>query len=132
MINELLHFQNKLQSEIDSSDLLQAMERGEKIVPVDARTAACFEAEHIAGAISLPHREMNEASTILLEKKDTIYAVYCDGVGCNASTKGAYHMARLGFKVRELIGGLAWWNLSGYPTEGTKSTSEDEKIRCDC
>jgi rhodanese-related sulfurtransferase len=49
---------------------------------------------------------------------------YCDGIGCNASTKGALNMAKLGFRVKELIGGLDWWKRDGHKTEcaaGAKS-----------
>jgi hypothetical protein len=30
-------------------------------------------------------------------------------IGCNAATKGAYKLARLGFRAKELFGGLDWW-----------------------
>jgi len=39
---------------------------------------------------------------------------YCDGIGCNGSTKGAY-LALLGFRVKEMLGGLDWWRREGYP-----------------
>lgn len=39
---------------------------------------------------------------------------YCDGIGCNASTKGALKLLDLGFRVKELIGGLEWWKKDGY------------------
>lgn len=42
---------------------------------------------------------------------------YCDGIGCNASTKGALNMTKLGFRVKELMGGLEWWERDGYATE---------------
>ena len=73
---------------------------------------------------------MNEESTSHLDR-DKIYVVYCDGIGCNASTKGALNMTRLGFKVRELIGGIEWWKKDGYATEGKNAVS-GEKINCDC
>jgi len=44
-----------------------------------------------------------------------IYVVYCDGIGCNASTKGAYRLALLGFRTKELLGGLDWWRRDGIP-----------------
>ncbi|MYE89111.1 rhodanese-like domain-containing protein, partial [Candidatus Poribacteria bacterium] len=45
------------------------------------------------------------------------YVTFCVGIGRNASTKGALNMARLGFRVKELMGGLDWWKRDGYPTE---------------
>jgi rhodanese-related sulfurtransferase len=107
----------KLRFHTDSWDLsvdLRA-ERAEIIV-VDARTRSAYAAGHIPGAINLPHREMNPVSTATLDR-DKVYVVYCDGIGCNGSTKGAYQLARLGFRVKELLGGLDWWHRDGHPVE---------------
>ena len=43
----------------------------------------------------------------------------CDGIGCNASTKRALKMTKLGFKVKELKGKIEWWKFDGYATNGT-------------
>ena len=62
-----------------------------------------FAEGHIPGAVNFPHRTMNEDSTANLDR-DALYVTYCDGIGCNASTKGALNMTRLGFRVKELDG----------------------------
>jgi rhodanese-related sulfurtransferase len=62
------------------------MEKGENVIPLDARQSFGFEAEHIPNAINIPHREMNEVTTKHLDK-DVLYVTYCDGICCNASTK---------------------------------------------
>lgn len=41
--------------------------------------------------------------------------VYCWSPGCNAGAKGALEFAKLGFTVRELIGGFEYWVREGYP-----------------
>jgi rhodanese-related sulfurtransferase len=131
MIQEQIkHYESKLAFEMDPSDLFATLTKGEKVVPLDARKAFGYAAEHIPGAINIPHREMNPETTRHLDR-ETIYVTYCDGIGCNASTKGALNMSRLGFKVRELIGGIEWWKFDGYATEGTKARS-GEKIECAC
>lgn len=131
MEGQIKHYENKLAFEMDPSDLFDALNNGEKVIAVDARKAFGFEAEHIPGAINIPHREMNTESTAHLDK-DFLYVVYCDGIGCNASTKGALNMTRLGFKVKELIGGIEWWKFDGYATEGTKGNKGGLKIECAC
>ena len=130
MENQIKHYENKLQFEMDPSDLFEAMTRGDKVIPVDARKPFGYEAEHIPGAINIPHREMNEASTAHLDK-EVLYVTYCDGIGCNASTRGALNMSRLGFRVKELIGGIEWWKFDGYATTGTKAVAGKE-IECAC
>lgn len=128
---QIKHYENKLSFEMDPSDLFDAQNKGEKVVPLDARKTFGFEAEHIPNAINIPHREMNIETTKHLDK-DTVYVTYCDGIGCNASTKGALNMSKLGFKVKELIGGIEWWKFDGYATEGTKASPIGEKIQCAC
>jgi rhodanese-related sulfurtransferase len=128
---QIKHYENKLAFEMDPSDLFEALSKGDKVIALDARKAFAYEAERIPTAINIPHREMNEESTKHLDRSFT-YITYCDGIGCNASTKGALNMTKLGFKVKELIGGIEWWKLDGYATEGTKANLVGEKIQCAC
>ena len=119
--NLVAHYENKLKYEIDSYDLYEALNMGEDIVVVDARSSEAYAERHIPGAMSFPHRTMDEKSASRLDR-DTLYVTYCDGIGCNASTKGALKLARLGFRVKELMGGLDWWMRDGYETEGLDAT----------
>jgi rhodanese-related sulfurtransferase len=130
MEDQISFYLRKLSYEIDPSDLFKALENGENMIPLDARQPAGFENEHIPGAINIPHREMNQDSIAYLDRTKT-YVCYCDGIGCNASTKGALNMTRLGFNVKELIGGIQWWKFEGYATEGT-NISAGLKINCTC
>jgi rhodanese-related sulfurtransferase len=70
---------------------------------------------------------MDEKSTRHLDK-DFVYVIYCDGIGCNASIKGALNILQLGFKVKELMGGIEWRKFNGYATEGKKAMPAGEKI----
>jgi len=115
---------------MDPSDLWDALENNEDIVVLDTRKEFGYKKEHIPTAVNLPHRNMNEETTKHLDRSKT-YICYCDGIGCNASTKGALNMAKLGFKTKELIGGIEWWKFDGYATKGTKSTA-GAQIECAC
>jgi rhodanese-related sulfurtransferase len=117
MDSQIKHYSDKLEFETDSWDLQDAMNKGEKVVVIDARSPESFGKEHIPGAVNLPHRTMTEQSTRQLDRA-ALCVVYCDGIGCNASTKGVLNMAKLGFRVKELMGGLDWWKRDGYQTEG--------------
>jgi len=123
-------YRAKLYYEIDSWDLSEAMQDAEKVVVVDARSKDAHEREHIPTAISLPHRTMTQETTKHLDKTK-LYVIYCDGIGCNASTKGALNLLVLGFTVKELLGGLDWWKRDGYPTSGTAG-SKGGLIACSC
>jgi rhodanese-related sulfurtransferase len=106
---------DKLRFHTDSWDLSVDLRSGHpEIVVIDARSREAYGQAHIPGAVSLPHREMTEEATRRLDRSK-VYVVYCDGIGCNASTKGAYNLARLGFRTKELLGGLDWWRRDGHP-----------------
>ena len=117
MSDQLQHYRRKLEFEIDSWDLKVAREAGNNVTVIDARGPKAYAEEHIPGAINIPHGKMVAALTQHLDKANTLVVTYCDGIGCNASTKGALRMAELGFRTKELIGGLDWWKRDGYPTE---------------
>lgn len=124
------YYNHKLTFEIDSSDVFDARSNGENIIVIDARKPAAFETEHIPSALNIPHRLMTIESTAHLDKA-ALYVTYCDGIGCNASTKGALNMAMLGFNVKELMGGLDWWKRDGYATAGTQK-KPGLTIHCAC
>ncbi|HEX9153009.1 MAG TPA: rhodanese-like domain-containing protein [Flavobacterium sp.] len=128
---QMKHYENKLTFEMDSSDLFDAVNNGEKVIALDARKTFGYEIEHIPNAINIPHREMTIESTKHLDK-EVLYVTYCDGIGCNASTKGALNMTKLGFKVKELIGGIEWWKFDGYATQGTNGNQKGLKFECAC
>jgi rhodanese-related sulfurtransferase len=92
------------------------LDQGEKVIVIDARSPQSYQKEHIPGAISLPHRTMTKESTHHVDR-NALVVVYCDGIGCNASTKGALNLSHLGFRVKELLGGLDWWKRDGYKTD---------------
>lgn len=130
MTAQIKHYEEKLQFEWDSADLAETLEKGTPLVVIDTRKAFAYDEEHIPVAISFPHRNMSAESTAHLDTSLT-YVCYCDGIGCNGSTKGSLKMAQLGFNVRELIGGLDWWKRDGYSTEGTQR-QEGTNIECAC
>ena len=114
-------FEQKLQFETDPADAWEDLRAGKPLVIVDARSEASYARRHIAGAINIPHRTMNGVTTARLDRSLT-YVVYCDGIGCNASTKGSRNLAALGFDVREMIGGIEWRVRDGFPVEGDADT----------
>ena len=129
-MNQVEFYQAKLNYETDSWDLFEALNNREPVVVIDARSPEAYETEHIPTSINIPHRLMSAATTGGLDKSK-LYVTYCDGIGCNASTKGALNMSKLGFQVKELMGGLDWWKRDGYETKGKKGTSNSQVV-CGC
>jgi rhodanese-related sulfurtransferase len=107
------HFASKLSVETDPSDVMLDLQRGQTgFIIVDVRSADDFEECHIDGAISFPYRQINAESVTRLPKEKLI-VTYCWGPGCNASTKAALRLSSLGYRVKEMIGGLEYWKREG-------------------
>ena len=130
MDEQLKYYESKLAFEIDSWDLKVALESGQNILVIDARSPEAYQKEHIPGAINIPHRKMSKATAKELNRTALVIS-YCDGIGCNASTKGALNMAKLGFRVKELIGGLDWWKRDGHKTEGSAASNPTAACGCE-
>lgn len=132
-INQIVHYQNKLRYEIDAWDLYQALRDKGDMVVVDARSEEAYQREHILHAINFPHRTINQETAAQKLNFSTLYVTYCDGIGCNASTKGALKLAQLGYKVKELIGGIEWWKRDQYPVMSINSCSVSTvESECGC
>ena len=126
----LSFFYNKLCYETDPADVYADVQDGEPdFVVIDARSHESYLREHVPGAINMPHKEMNMISTANLPK-EKLMVVYCDGIGCNASTKGSAKLISLGFRAKEMMGGIDWWKRDGYPVE-TGETNHNG-ISCGC
>jgi rhodanese-related sulfurtransferase len=105
----------KLSYHADAWDVAEDLRhRIDAIVVIDTRSEALYQQGHVPGAINFPHRQMDAASTAELDRSK-VYITYCDGIGCNGSTKGAYKLAALGFTVKEMLGGLDFWVRDGQP-----------------
>jgi rhodanese-related sulfurtransferase len=111
------HFSGKLAFETDISDLMADLNKGNTdLVVIDTRSSQSFAQCHIPGAINLPKIDAESTSEL---RKEKIYIVYCWGPGCNGSTKGAMRLNELGFRAKEVIGGIEYWRKEGGAVEGT-------------
>ena len=120
------HFREALARSTDPSDVHSDRESGERgFVVLDARSPDAFARGHVPGAINVPHGRIDARSTAGLPK-DRLIVTYCDGIGCNASTKAALKLAELGFAVKEMLGGLDWWRRDGYAVETGETTGDRE------
>ncbi len=75
------------------------------------------------------------AETLAALDDSKVYVTYCDGIGCNGSTKGAWKMASAGLRVKELIGGLDFWLRDRHPVaqgEEAGSWPRQDVQACGC
>ncbi|WEF22332.1 rhodanese-like domain-containing protein [Microbacterium maritypicum] len=116
MIDRADFFAAKLAYETDPSDVHAALESGESIVVVDVRSDVAWAQGRVAGAVHMHYSEISSRAPAEVPK-DTDVVVYCWSPGCNAGAKGALEFARLGYRVREMIGGFEYWVREGYAVE---------------
>lgn len=138
--DRVAHFSSKLDCETDPSDVGSALESNEPFVLVDSRGDAAWIQGHAVGAIHMPTATIsNRASTEV--PQDMPVVVYCWGPGCNGGTKAALEFAKLGYEVREMIGGFEYWAREGFPVENINGpvirdkdplTAPVAEISCDC
>ena len=115
-VSALDYFTAKLAFETDPADVYAAQRAGESFVLVDVRGADAWAQGRIAGAIHLPHRQIAERALREIPR-ETPVVVYCWSPGCNGGTRGAAEFARLGYEVREMIGGYEYWVREGQPAK---------------
>jgi len=118
----LAHFEHRLQRETDCSDVHGALERGADFVLVDVRAPALYAAGHVPGAVNIPHARMT-AERMAQYPKDTAFVVYCAGPHCNGANKAAIRLARLGYRVKEMIGGITGWHDENFALAATNETA---------
>ncbi|MBV9495766.1 MAG: hypothetical protein JOZ54_16080 [Acidobacteria bacterium] len=127
-------FALKLEHETDCADVAEDLMGGLGMIVIDARKPELYERGHVPGAINFPHRTMTAESVQILPR-DTLLVTYCDGIGCNASTKAALKLSGFGFRVKEMLGGLDWWIRDGLPVARggeTGSLRPASTIACGC
>ena len=101
--------------ETDPSDVKFDLDNAPgSFVVVDCRSPESFAKRHVPGAVNIPYRTMGPETTSRLRKEVPVVA-YCTSVACNASTKGAARLSALGFRVKEMVGGIEAWEAEGYP-----------------
>ena len=110
----LHHFERLLTLETDCWDVHAAMGDGTPdFVLLDVRGPQSFEAGHVPGAVNLPHGRINERN-LASYPPDALFVVYCDGPHCNGADLAAANLARLGRKVKKMIGGVEGWKDEGF------------------
>lgn len=112
------HFGALLAYETDCWDVHAALAaRDPGFVLLDVRSDDLYAAEHIPGAVSLPHGRIVERNLERFKGPNTLFVVYCAGPHCNGADKAAVRLAGLGRPVKKMIGGVEGWRDEGFTLE---------------
>lgn len=108
------HFEQEFSFETDCWDTHEALESGAPgFVLLDVRGPTMFEKGHVPGAINLPHGKI-VAPKLSEYPKDTLFVTYCAGPHCNGAARGALRLAKLGYPVKIMAGGITGWVDEGF------------------
>ncbi|QMU68641.1 rhodanese-like domain-containing protein [Streptacidiphilus sp. P02-A3a] len=118
------HFATRLAFEADVSDVHADLAAGVPgIVVVDSRSDASWAQGHIPGALHIPTARVAELAPVLVDPALTVVA-YCWGPGCNGATRAALAFARLGYQVKEMLGGFEYWVREGFGYESATGAGQ--------
>ncbi len=95
---------------IGPNELGEKMKSGDDFLLLDVRTPAENAAQAIEGSYLIPINELPHRIAELPREKELV--VYCR-VG-NRSAYASAYLARIGYKVKNLEGGIMLWNMAGY------------------
>ncbi|MYW07002.1 rhodanese-like domain-containing protein [Streptomyces sp. SID2563] len=110
------YFGASLAFHADVSDVAAALAGGGDpgFVLLDSRSTESWDQGHIPGALHLPTALIAAQAPRLLDPAVPV-VTYCWGPGCNGATRAALALARLGYRVKEMLGGFEYWAREGFP-----------------
>jgi rhodanese-related sulfurtransferase len=107
-------FASRLTFQADISDVHASLASGQPgFVLIDSRGDLAWRQAHIPGALHLPTAEIPARAADLLDPTMPV-VTYCWGPGCDGATRAALALARLGYRVKEMIGGIEYWIREGF------------------
>lgn len=137
----LAFFTTQLTFRTDVSDVHSALETGDPgFALVDTRGRAAWDQGHVPQAVHLPTDEIAAEAESLIDKAVPV-VVHCWGPGCNGAYRAAVEFARLGYRVKEMIGGMEYWIREGLPVADADGVTRPEPdprtvpltgVSCDC
>ncbi len=109
------HYAARLSMETDCADVHHALQAGNAdfVLLHAVGSPEAFARRHIPGAVHLPHRLISQ-DVLSRWPAETLFVVYCAGPHCNGADQAALKLARLGRRVKVMVGGLAGWADEGF------------------
>ncbi|MFE5852401.1 rhodanese-like domain-containing protein [Streptomyces sp. NPDC056500] len=117
-------FAARLAFQTDVADVHASMQSADVgFVLVDSRGAAGWQQGHVPGAVHLPTADIPTRAADELDPA-VLVVTYCWGPGCDGATRSALALAQLGYRVKEMIGGIEYWIREGFAVAGATGTEQ--------
>jgi rhodanese-related sulfurtransferase len=106
---------------ITREQIKQKIDSAQSITIVEALPQRYFDAQHLPGALNIPHEEIRALAPNILPRKDALIVVYCANSACQNSKIAASTLDQLGYtNAFEYVEGKQDWIEAGYPIESTQ------------
>lgn len=109
------HFTTRDELEpVGRPELMERLRSG-SVVLVDVRPAEEYRAGHIAGALSVPLKDLSRRLRLLPARKEVV--AYCRGPYCLMAFEAVRLLRARGRRARRLFEGFPEWSAAGLPVE---------------
>lgn len=98
----------------------EKLDRRAPLTIIEALPKRYFDAEHLPGALNIPHDEIKTRAPELLPDKDAVIVVYCASTACQNSKIAALALQQMGYSnTFEYVEGKKHWLEANFPVEAT-------------
>ena len=109
---------------ISREELSTRLSSASRPVLVEALPDKYYVANHLPGALHLPHDQVDTLAAAVLPEKSAEIVVYCANRQCQNSHIAAHRLSALGYtNVSVYAGGKQDWEEAGLPFEPTAETA---------
>lgn len=106
---------------ITREQIKEKIDTAQPITIVEALPKRYFDAEHLPGALNIPHEDIRALAPNMLPQKDALIVVYCANTACQNSKNAASTLNQMGYTTAfEYVEGKKDWIEAGYPIESTQ------------
>ena len=99
----------------------QKLDAKEAMTIIEALPKKYFDAEHLPGALNIPHDEIQARASDMLSDKNAFIVVYCASTECRNSKIATAALQQMGYtNAFEYVQGKQHWIEAKFPVESTE------------
>jgi len=99
----------------------QKLDAKEAMTIIEALPKKYFDAEHLPGALNIPHDEIQARASDMLSDKNALIVVYCASTECRNSKIATVALQQMGYtNAVEYVEGKQHWTEANFPVESTE------------
>ena len=106
---------------ITREQIKEKLDSNEPMTIIEALPQKYFDAEHLPGALNIPHDETQARAPDMLPDKDAVIVVYCASTDCRNSKIATDTLQHMGYSnVFEYVEGKKHWLEANFQVESTQ------------